>query len=117
MEFNWDNINTNSEYENNDSDYEPSSNSATTSDNTGVESDKQNMTNNNNGTVNSINISTISIRGCNDENMYVSDSKPKGAQKKNFCYFCKKFQSKIARHLEKVHRNGEVKKFSVFAKS
>jgi len=49
--------------------------------------------------------------------MYVSISKPKGAQKKNFCYFCKKFQSKIARHLETVHRNEEeVQKFSLLPK-
>jgi len=49
--------------------------------------------------------------------MYVSTSKSKGAQKKNFCYFCKKFQSKIARHLETVHRNEEkVQKFSLLPK-
>lgn len=71
-----------------DSNYEPSSNSSMTSDNTETESNEQNKSDNNkNATVDSINISAISVRACNDENMYVSVSKPKGAQKKNFLLF------------------------------
>jgi len=118
-DFNCNDINTDVDNDiDNDSNYEPSSNSSITSDNTEIESDKQNESDNNkSAAINSIDVSAISVRACNDESMYVSVSKPKGAQKKIFCYFCKKFQSKIARHLETVHRNEEeVKKFTVMPK-
>ncbi|KAL6254299.1 hypothetical protein P5V15_014345 [Pogonomyrmex californicus] len=47
--------------------------------------------------------------------MYVTES---GKQtKKNCCFYCKKLQSKIARHLETVHYNEEeVKKFAILPK-
>lgn len=58
-----------------------------------------------------------SITACNDENMLVHYAEPKGGNKKNFCLYCKTFQSKIARHLEFVHKNEEdVKKFILLPK-
>lgn len=82
-----------------------------------MQNDKQTETDmNNSTTIDSFNTST-NIYGCNDENMYVSISKPDGAQKKNFCLFCKKFQSNIVRHLETIHCDEkEVKKFSALPK-
>jgi len=85
---------------NNDSDYDQSSNSDT-SDNTEAESEQNKSNNNNNNkmdnkneTVASIDISTISVRGCKDKNMYVSISKSKGAQKRIFAIFVKSFKVK-----------------------
>lgn len=44
--------------------------------------------------------------------MQVKPSQPKGANKKHFCFYCKKLQIKIARHLELVHpTEEEVKNF------
>lgn len=64
-----------------------------------------------------IDISSINTFGCREDNLFVPFSKPKGLQKKNFCYYCKKFQSKIARHLENVHKSEpEVKKFILLPK-
>lgn len=52
---------------------------------------------------------------CNDEDMNVDVSNVKS--KKNYCVFCMKFQSQLARHLEKVHCDEpEVKKFAVLPK-
>lgn len=35
-----------------------------------------------------------------------------GANKKNFCLYCKTFQSKICRHLERIHKDeADVQKF------
>lgn len=54
---------------------------------------------------------------CDDTNLRVTCSKPRGKEKQNFCYYCKKMQSKISRHLERVHKNEEdVKKFSALPK-
>lgn len=59
----------------------------------------------------SLNVSGQKI--CDDVNLRVECSKPKGTGKQNFCYYCKKMQSKISRHLEQVHKNEEeVKKFA-----
>jgi len=64
-----------------------------------------------------IDISSVNTFGCREDNLYVPFSQPKGLKKKNFCYYCKKFQSKIARHLEQVHKSEpEVKKFSLLPK-
>lgn len=63
----------------------------------------------------SLNVSGQKI--CDDVNLRVESSKPKGAGKQNFCYYCKKMQSKISRHLERVHKNEEeVKKFALLPK-
>jgi len=52
------------------------------------------------------------VNACNDEEMHVKPSQAKGANKKHFCFYCKKLQTKFARHLEFVHRTEEeVKKF------
>ena len=50
---------------------------------------------------------------CNDrEQMSELSHGPKGGQKKNFCFYCKTVQSKIARHLINKHSDKEeVKKF------
>lgn len=41
-------------------------------------------------------------------------SQKKGGNKKYFCKYCNKLQTKFARHLETVHKNeAEVKKFSL----
>lgn len=73
-------------------------------------------TQSNNTTQNSLETS-LNVTGqkiCDDINLYVESSKPKGAGKQNFCYYCKKMQSKISRHLEQVHKNEEdVKKFTI----
>lgn len=59
-----------------------------------------------------IDISSVNTFGCKEDDLHVPFSQPKGLQKKNFCYYCKKFQSKIARHLETVHKmEPEVNKF------
>ncbi|KYN08439.1 hypothetical protein ALC62_00571 [Cyphomyrmex costatus] len=49
--------------------------------------------------------------------MFVESSQPKGANKKHFCFYCKKLQTKIARHLELVHSiEKEVKGFTYLPK-
>ncbi|XP_077269159.1 uncharacterized protein LOC143901075 [Temnothorax americanus] len=64
-----------------------------------------------------IDISSVNTFGCKEENLCIPVSQSKGLQKKNFCYYCKKFQSKIARHLENVHKlESDVKKFSLLPK-
>ena len=56
----------------------------------------------------------IDKSGCNDENMYIDKS---NKSKQNCCIFCMKSQSKLARHLERMHRNEpEVKKFAILPK-
>lgn len=62
----------------------------------------------------SLNVSGQKI--CDDINLHVKCSKSGGIEKQNFCYYCKKMQSKI-RHLERVHKNEEeVKKFTALPK-
>lgn len=54
---------------------------------------------------------------CDDTNLIVPKSQEKGANKKYFCMYCKKLQTKFARHLETVHKNEtEVKKFILLPK-
>lgn len=55
---------------------------------------------------------------CDDSEMYVIESSGKQTHsKRNCCYYCKKLQSKIARHLETVHSNEEeVRRFSMLPK-
>lgn len=67
--------------------------------------------------VSSIDVLTGNIStACNDEDMYVEKSNVK-ATKQNYCCFCLKLQTQLARHLETIHRNeSEVKKFSVLPK-
>jgi len=63
----------------------------------------------------SLNVSGQKI--CDDTNLRIECSKPGGLQKQNFCYYCKKMQSKISRHLERVHKNEkEVEKFITLPK-
>jgi|GEM_PF-4207231 len=58
----------------------------------------------------SLNVSGQKI--CDDTNLHIDCSKLGGLQKQNFCYYCKKMQSKISRHLERAHKNEkEVEKF------
>lgn len=53
---------------------------------------------------------------CNEEIMYVETSDTKST-KKNYCVFCSKLQTQLARHLQTVHRNKpDVKKFAVLPK-
>ncbi|KAL6420240.1 hypothetical protein ACFW04_012141 [Cataglyphis niger] len=53
----------------------------------------------------SLNVSGQKI--CDDINLQVKCSNVKGTRKQNFCYYCKKIQSKI-RHLERVHKDEEI---------
>lgn len=64
------------------------------------------------------NLNLSGIKTCDDTKMYVTESSGKQTHsKRNCCYYCKKLQSKIARHLETVHSNEEeVRKFSVLPK-
>ncbi|XP_071652942.1 uncharacterized protein [Temnothorax longispinosus] len=64
-----------------------------------------------------IDISSVNTFGCKENNLCIPVSQSKGLQKKNFCYYCKKFQSQIARHLENVHKlESDVKKFLLLPK-
>jgi hypothetical protein len=58
-------------------------------------------------------------RVLDDKDLCVPTSSSSGKdKKKNCCFFCKKLQTKIARHLETVHANEpEVKKFSLLPKN
>jgi len=59
-----------------------------------------------------MNISSVNTFGYREDNLYVPFFRSKGFQKNNFCYYCKKFRSKIIRHLEQVHKlEPEEKKF------
>lgn len=64
------------------------------------------------------NLHSSGMETCNDTEMYVTESSGKQTHfKKNCCYYCKKLQCKIARHLETVHSNEEeVRKFSILPK-
>lgn len=54
---------------------------------------------------------------CDDENLNVATSDKK-VIKRNYCMFCSKLQTQLARHLETVHRNEpDVKKFSNLPKN
>jgi len=57
--------------------------------------------------------SNVQPGSCNDAGMFVASSLGhSGAGKKNFCLYCKTFQSKIHRHLERRHKDEEdVQKF------
>jgi hypothetical protein len=73
--------------------------------------------NDKNSSVSLIDISSVNTFGCREENLSIPFSQSKGLQKKNFCYYCKKLQSKIARHLENVHKlEPEVQKFILLPK-
>lgn len=108
--------NYDNENENNDSDYCYSGDSESSEENNNVQlcSEKSNNTIQNSAE-SSLNVTGTNI--CDDSNLSVIYSKPKGEEKLNFCYFCKKMQTKISRHLERVHKNEEeVKKFAVLPK-
>lgn len=54
---------------------------------------------------------------CDDTNLHVKYSNLRGTGERNFCYYCKKMQSKISRHLERIHKDEEeVKKFTALPK-
>lgn len=57
--------------------------------------------------------SNVQPGSCNDVGMFVAYSLGRsGANKKNFCLYCKTFQSKICRHLERIHKDeADVQKF------
>ncbi|XP_039302367.1 uncharacterized protein LOC120359603 isoform X2 [Solenopsis invicta] len=100
------------------SEYLPST-SETTVETEIVECERNHVSTNNdkNSSVSLIDISSVNAFGCREENLSIPFSQPKGLQKKNFCYYCKKFQSKIARHLENVHKlEPEVQKFILLPK-
>lgn len=71
-------------------------------------------------TINSLDTSMHTYAGretCDDTNLIVSKSQKKGANKKYFCMYCKKLHTKLARHLETVHKNeADVKKFILLPK-
>lgn len=73
-----------------------------------------------NATVSSLDTSKYTYEDkdtCDDTNLIVLQTQKKGANKKYFCVYCKKLQSKFARHLETVHKNeAEVKKFTLLPK-
>ncbi|XP_036150600.1 GATA zinc finger domain-containing protein 14-like [Monomorium pharaonis] len=98
------------------SDKDPDYHYSTDSENSEVEDDAQHCSIQSTNTTNSsletsLNASRQQI--CDDANLHVECSKPKGQEKKNFCFYCKKMQAKISRHLERVHKNEEeVKKFT-----
>lgn len=61
------------------------------------------------------NTNVVGTSACNDEVMCVQKSNIKSKQ--NYCVFCMKLQSQLARHLETVHLNEpDVKKFAILPK-
>ncbi|XP_029158730.1 uncharacterized protein LOC114931007 [Nylanderia fulva] len=72
-----------------------------------------NKDSNNSGFEVSIQINNSNVICPDDTNLNIDPSEgSKGGNKKNCCFYCRKMQSKIARHLATVHRNKpEVKKF------
>ncbi|XP_067207109.1 uncharacterized protein [Linepithema humile] len=68
---------------------------------------------NNSGFEVSVQANESSVLCPDDVDLNIDPSQgPKGGNKKNCCFYCRKMQSKIARHLATVHRNEpEVKKF------
>lgn len=113
-----------------DSTYEPSQ-SSITCESLVVDNNNKTFNNNNidssNNTENNADISTqnksdylyiaetlnVQPSACNDNKMFVASSQGRsGAGKNNFCLYCKTFQSKICRHLERIHKDEEdVQKF------
>jgi len=89
-------------------------------DNDNTKNNKKNIFINKSNISSDLNISNLHSSGtkiCDDTEMYVTESSGQTHTKENCCYYCKKLQSKIARHLETVHRNEEeVKKFSALPK-
>lgn len=122
-----------SDYDADDPDYDPqrqnSSDSASEAENTSALNkssipDRDESARNNQSTVSSgMDVSgSLTIPGArvvDDDALHVEKSRgPKGDKKFNFCYYCHKKQSKIARHLELKHKDEEdVKKFSVLPKN
>ncbi|XP_036150106.1 uncharacterized protein LOC118648017 isoform X2 [Monomorium pharaonis] len=109
----------------NSSEYIPSSTSESSiysdTENDNTKNNRKNVSVNKTNTSSGLDISNLHLSGtkmCDDAEMYVTESSGKQTHsKKNCCYYCKKLQSKIARHLETVHSNEkEVKKFSVLPK-
>ncbi|XP_029158334.1 uncharacterized protein LOC114945545 [Nylanderia fulva] len=111
-----DNIYEDSEDYNNDPDYDVSNDSDDESNISIFESfDKNEKSNTTND---SLNTSKYEEKAnCDDTNLIVLKSQEKGQNKKYFCKYCKKLQTKFARHLETVHKNEEeVKKFILLPK-
>ncbi|XP_067205092.1 uncharacterized protein DDB_G0281497-like [Linepithema humile] len=106
----------------NDPDYEVSNDSKNFSDesNTSIVSQSFNENEKSNITNSSLDTSKYTYEGkanCDDTNLIVHNSQKKGANKKYFCMYCKKLQTKFARHLETVRKNeAEVKKFILLPK-
>lgn len=106
----------------NDPDYEISNNSEDSDNSESNTSVSQNFNENekSNTSKSSLDTSKYTFEGkatCDDTNLIVLKSENKGANKKYFCKYCKKLQTKFARHLETVHKNEiEVKKFSLLPK-
>lgn len=113
------NIYEDSEDYNNDPDYDVSNDSDNES-NTSIVSQNFNKNEKSNTTNSSLDTSKYTYEGkasCDDINLIVPKSQEKGANKKYFCMYCKKLQTKFARHLETVHKNEvEVKKFILLPK-
>lgn len=107
---------------NSDPDYDVSNDSENSDDesNTSVVSQSFNENERSNTTNSSLDTSKYTYEGkeiCDDTNLIVPKSQEKGANKKYFCMYCKKLQTKFARHLETVHKNeAEVKKFILLPK-
>lgn len=109
--------------ENDDPDYDVVNDSESSDDksNTSIISHTSSNLNEKSATTNSsLDISKHTYEGletCDDTNLIVPKSQLKGANKKYFCMYCKKLQTKFARHLETVHKNEtEVKKFILLPK-
>lgn len=84
------------------------------------EKSTENEKSNENTTISSFDTSNQTHEGketCDDTNLIVYKSQKKGANKKYFCMYCKKLQTKFARHLETTHKNeADVKKFILLPK-
>lgn len=59
----------------------------------------------------------VGTSACNDEVMYYVQKSNVKSTKQNYCTFCMKLQSQLARHLVTVHRDEpEVKRFAILPK-
>lgn len=120
-------INDLTDYEPNDSDSSDGTETAEINNNNSASTSNSNSTfykSSKNNTIidtssdTSLKLNVQGFSACDDAYLYVEKSQgPKGQGKTNFCFFCNKMQTKIARHLENVHKDEEeVKKFRFLPK-
>jgi len=119
---NVDNFVYNNDYNSDDTDKDPDYYYNADSENSDIENDTKltTPTESRNNTRNTSLETSLNVSGqkiCDNTNLRVEHSKPRGINKQNFCYYCKKMQSKISRHLERVHKNEKnVQKFTALPK-